>query len=127
MDGASSDLRTGLPRQMIEIHEAMRLLVVVEQTPKLLTEIYRRQPAVAELVGGAWVQLAAIHPDTGAISLFKPGTGWVPWTPPALPPPKVLHSPKCCLGQRGPCPPALTLAPDEILAQVGPQSQPHHD
>ena len=32
MEGTSSDLRTGLPRQMVEIHEAMRLLVVVEQT-----------------------------------------------------------------------------------------------
>jgi hypothetical protein len=26
MDGAASDLRTGLPRQMIEIHEPVRLL-----------------------------------------------------------------------------------------------------
>jgi uncharacterized protein YbcC (UPF0753/DUF2309 family) len=32
MQGASSDLRTGLPLQMVEIHEPMRLLVVVEQT-----------------------------------------------------------------------------------------------
>jgi uncharacterized protein YbcC (UPF0753/DUF2309 family) len=33
MEGADSDLRTGLPWQMVEIHEPMRLLVVVEQTP----------------------------------------------------------------------------------------------
>ena len=30
MEGADSDLRTGLPWQMVEIHEAMRLLVVVD-------------------------------------------------------------------------------------------------
>ena len=61
----------------------MRLLVVVEQTTEILTAIYQRQPAVAELVGGAWVQLAALDPETGAIHLFDPGTGWVPWQPPA--------------------------------------------
>jgi uncharacterized protein YbcC (UPF0753/DUF2309 family) len=30
MEGTSSDLRTGLPQQMIEIHEAMRLQLLVE-------------------------------------------------------------------------------------------------
>src|SRR5205823_12201589 len=30
MDGAASDLRTGLPWQMVEIHEPVRLLFVVE-------------------------------------------------------------------------------------------------
>ena len=82
LEGTSSDLRTGLPRQMVEIHEAMRLLVVVEQTTELLTAIYQRQPAVAELVGGAWVQLAALDPETRALSPFECGTGWVPWQPP---------------------------------------------
>ena len=33
MDGAQSDLRTGLPWQMVEIHEPVRLLIVVETTP----------------------------------------------------------------------------------------------
>ena len=110
MEGTSSDLRTGLPRQMVEIHEAMRLLVVVEQTTELLTAIYQRQPAVAELVGGAWVQLAALDPETGAISLYQPGTGWVPWQPPAQPPALVGRSAECYLGHSGPCPPALIAA-----------------
>lgn len=30
MDGAASDLRTGLPWQMVEIHEPVRLLFVIE-------------------------------------------------------------------------------------------------
>jgi uncharacterized protein YbcC (UPF0753/DUF2309 family) len=37
MQGASSDLRTGLPLQMVEIHEPMRLLVIVEQTLEIVT------------------------------------------------------------------------------------------
>ena len=32
MDGAASDLRTGLPWQMVEIHEPVRLLFVIETT-----------------------------------------------------------------------------------------------
>jgi uncharacterized protein YbcC (UPF0753/DUF2309 family) len=44
MQGASSDLRTGLPLQMVEIHEPMRLLVVVEQTLEIVSAIYQRQP-----------------------------------------------------------------------------------
>jgi hypothetical protein len=124
MEGTSSDLRTGLPRQMVEIHEAMRLLVVVEQTTDMLSAIYQRQPAVAELVGGAWVQLASLDPQTGAIAVFRPtgmwksreeagagpggpGTGWVPWEPPAEPPPRVGRSPDWYLGHSGPLPPAL--------------------
>ena len=118
MDGAASDLRTGLPRQMVEIHEAMRLLVVVEQPTEVLTAIYQRQPAIAQLVGGAWIQLAALDPQSGAVSLFSPGTGWVPWQPPEKPTPTVLHSRKCYLGQSGPCAPALILAPDALRAEV---------
>ncbi len=34
MDGAQSDLRTGLPWQMVEIHEPTRLAIVVEGTPR---------------------------------------------------------------------------------------------
>ncbi len=34
MEGTSSDLRTGLPRQMIEIHEPMRLLDLLRQKPR---------------------------------------------------------------------------------------------
>jgi len=79
MDGASSDLRTGLPKQMIEIHEAMRLQVIVEARTDVLAAIYGRQPELQELVGNGWLLLSAIDPDTGAITVFSPATGFVPW------------------------------------------------
>jgi len=81
MQGAASDLATGLPQQMIEVHEAMRLLVVIEQTLEIITAVYLRQPPLQELVGNAWVVVAAKHPDTGAIHLFDPARGWLPWQP----------------------------------------------
>lgn len=107
MEGASSDLRTGLPRQMIEVHEAMRLLAVVEQKTDLLTKIYLRQPPLQELVGNGWVQLAAIDPDNGVIQRFIPGTGWVPWQPGDLDLPRVTNSIDWVLGKREALPPVL--------------------
>jgi len=79
MDGTSGDLRTGLPRQMIEVHEAMRLQVLVEAKTETLTAIYQRQPPLQELVGNGWLLLAAKDPDSEAIDIFDPAEGWVRW------------------------------------------------
>ncbi|MCW9023782.1 MAG: DUF2309 domain-containing protein, partial [Gammaproteobacteria bacterium] len=79
MDGTCSDLRTGLPKQMIEIHEAMRLQVLVEAKIETLTKIYMRQPPLQQLVGNGWLLLSAIDPDTGEITVFKPEQGFVKW------------------------------------------------
>jgi uncharacterized protein YbcC (UPF0753/DUF2309 family) len=80
MEGAESDLRTGLPSQMIEIHEAMRLLVIVEQSIEVATAIYQRAPVITELVGNGWLVLAAMSPTDGALALFDPALGWKPWS-----------------------------------------------
>ena len=81
MEGVSGDLRTGLPRQMIEIHEPMRLLMIVAARTEILTRIYEKQPSIEQLVGNAWVQLVAMDPETNDFSVFIPGTGFVPWKP----------------------------------------------
>ena len=39
MDGHASDLRTGLPWQMVEIHEPVRILFVIETTPERLSKV----------------------------------------------------------------------------------------
>ncbi|MEW5891626.1 MAG: DUF2309 domain-containing protein [Pseudomonadota bacterium] len=105
MAGAASDLGTGLPRQMIERHEAMRLLIVVEQRLELLDAIYRRQPPLQALIGNGWVQLAAKDPDSGVIHRFTP-QGWQRWQGEARLP-RVARSVDWFLGQRGPLAPAL--------------------
>lgn len=79
MDGSLSDLRTGLPRQMIEIHEPIRLQVVVEAEPQTLLDIVGRQPELARLIGNGWIQVISISPATGAQTFFIPGQGFVPW------------------------------------------------
>ncbi len=107
MEGASSDLRTGLPVQMIEIHEAMRLLVIVEAKTEILGEIYQRQPVIQELVGKRWIQLAAVDPEKGDISFFVAGKGFVPWQGAQQELAKVKHSVDHYRGQRDHLPPAL--------------------
>lgn len=92
MEGAASDLRTGLPKQMIEVHEPVRLLLIVEANPQKLTEIVLRQPELSELVLGAWILAAAVDPADGSIHRFVAGRGFVPWTPSEGPPPTVERS-----------------------------------
>jgi uncharacterized protein YbcC (UPF0753/DUF2309 family) len=118
MEGAGSDLRTGLPLQMIEIHEAMRLLVVVEAKTEILGEIYGRQPVIEELVGKRWIQLASVDPDTGEITLFVAGKGFIPWQGPQ----HELATVKCSLehygGQRDHLSPAL-IQVDNTMEAAG--------
>lgn len=73
MDGPASDLRTGLPLQMVEIHEPVRLLLVVEQQPELLLRVVDRVEAARRLVRNGWVQLAALGP--AGVSEFDAATG----------------------------------------------------
>jgi uncharacterized protein YbcC (UPF0753/DUF2309 family) len=107
MEGASSDLRTGLPRQMIEIHEAMRLQIVVEHTPEVLTAIYQRQPPLRELIGNRWLHVATLDPDTGTISPFVPGQGFVAWKEAERALPVVARSADWYAGNSGALEPAL--------------------
>jgi len=80
MNGHGGDLRTGLPWQMVEIHEPMRLLLIVEATPDALLGVAGRQPEVKELVVNEWVQLVSVDPKSGAMAVFTPA-GFVPYAP----------------------------------------------
>ena len=95
MEGAGSDLRTGLPKQMIEIHEAMRLQIVVEAKTAVLERIYNQQESLRELIGGGWVHLSAKDPDSGEIFLFRRGSGFMPWQAADKPLPLRDNSPDC--------------------------------
>ncbi|MCC9654387.1 DUF2309 domain-containing protein [Rhodopirellula halodulae] len=73
MTGASSDLRPGLSQQMVEIHEPMRILFVIETTPERLSRIIQANEAIRRLVQGDWVQVAVIDPETAVISRYVKG------------------------------------------------------
>ena len=79
MEGAHSDLRTGLPRQMTEVHEAMRLHLIVDASPAIAGEIYGRQPGIQQLLDNEWVLLIVHDPATGDLLRFIPGVGFEKW------------------------------------------------
>jgi uncharacterized protein YbcC (UPF0753/DUF2309 family) len=108
MSGHASDLRTGLPRQMIEIHEPLRLLIIVEATPDRLLDIASRQAEVRELVVNRWVQLVSLHPETGAMQLFT-DRGFVPYQAPAVQLREGNSSRELYLGHTDFVPPARVL------------------
>ncbi len=73
MDGASSDLRTGLPWQMVEIHEPVRSLFLIETTAEIMLGIMARNAMIGRLSRNGWVQLALIHPSTREVSVYAEG------------------------------------------------------
>lgn len=73
MEGAASDLRTGLSQQMIEIHEPMRILFLVESTPEAMLSIMDRNAEIGRLVRNGWIQLAAFDAKTNSIHVYSRG------------------------------------------------------
>lgn len=73
MTGAASDLRPGLSQQMVEIHEPMRILCVIETTAEKMLKIIADNPPIGRLVRGEWVGLAIIDPSTGSIQRYVQG------------------------------------------------------
>ena len=84
-NGIDGDLRPGLPSQMIEVHEPVRLLVVVEHFEHVILEVIQRDTITYEWFKNEWVKLAAVHPETRAISMFENGS-FYPYKPSYAPP-----------------------------------------
>ncbi len=79
-NGFDGDLRTGLPLQMIEIHDPLRLMVIVEHYPEVVLNTIKTNPATYEWFDKNWVMLAVENPDTKEILVFKNGE-FLPYEP----------------------------------------------
>jgi uncharacterized protein YbcC (UPF0753/DUF2309 family) len=75
MNGYESDLRTGLPWQMVEIHEPVRILFVVESTPDRVLETIRQNPLNWEFLDNRWIRLATQDPIDGTLIHMYRGDG----------------------------------------------------
>ncbi len=75
MNGYESDLRTGLPWQMVEIHEPVRILFVVETTPQRVLETIRQNPLLWEFLDNRWIRLATMDPNDGRLIHMYRGDG----------------------------------------------------
>lgn len=71
MDGAASDLRPGLSRQMIETHEPMRLLFVIESRPEVVQAVLDANPSLRRMCTNEWIQMATLDPDSSTIHEWR--------------------------------------------------------
>jgi uncharacterized protein YbcC (UPF0753/DUF2309 family) len=71
-NGIDGDLRPGLPSQMIECHDPVRQLVVVEHFPEVVLQTIKELPTYDWYLNN-WMHIVALNPETGAPFLFKNG------------------------------------------------------
>ena len=81
MDGHASDLRTGLPFQGVDIHEPVRLLMVVEAPPERIRAVLDRLPGMKNLVVRQWIQFVSWDPESGDLAIQEPVDGELAFTP----------------------------------------------
>jgi uncharacterized protein len=98
-NGVEGDLRTGLPQQMIEVHEPARLLIVVEQTCAILDKTLANIGKLKEWLDNDWVRLVSCHPTTREQFLYA-NERWEPINLPAdLKTPTAARSEDIFVGQ----------------------------
>ena len=79
-NGIDGDLRPGLPSQMIEVHDPVRLLIIVEHFPDVVLKTIKATPEMYEWFANEWVNIVSLNPENQALSVFKGGQ-FVPYTP----------------------------------------------
>lgn len=72
-NGVEGDLRPGLPTQMIEVHDPIRLLFIIEQKPEIVLSAIQMDIDTLNWFQCEWVQLVVIDPITH--NLYKYGNG----------------------------------------------------
>ncbi len=72
-NSSDGDLRPGLPWQMIEVHDPIRLLVIVEHKPDVVLKAIQSTPDVFEWYKNEWVHIAAFHPLEKQFYYFREG------------------------------------------------------
>jgi len=77
-NGVDGDLRTGLPNQMIEVHDPLRLMVIVEHFPEVVLKTMQINPATYEWFYNEWVKIVVLHPTEKSAYQFVKGA-FVPY------------------------------------------------
>jgi len=72
-NGIDGDLRPGLPSQMIEVHDPVRLLIIIEHFPEIVLQTIQKAQDTYEWFINEWVHLVAVNPETKELSSFKDG------------------------------------------------------
>ncbi len=72
-NGIDGDLRTGLPSQMIEVHDPVRLLVIVEHFPDIVKKIIQVNDSTYQWFNNGWIHLVVVHPENSKKYRFNNG------------------------------------------------------
>ena len=72
-NGMEGDLRTGLPYQMVEVHDPVRLMMIVEQYPNVVLKVIKSHEATYEWFKNAWEHLVVVCPETHEFYYSKDG------------------------------------------------------
>lgn len=70
-NSSDGDLRPGLPWQMIEVHDPVRLMIIVEHFPEVVLKVIQSVPEMYEWFSNEWVHLSVINPETDELFYFK--------------------------------------------------------
>jgi uncharacterized protein YbcC (UPF0753/DUF2309 family) len=72
-NGMEGDLRTGLPYQMVEVHDPVRLMMIVEQDPEIVLRVIKSSEPTYEWFINEWQHLVVVCPETHVFYQFKDG------------------------------------------------------
>ncbi len=72
-NSSDGDLRPRLPLQMIENHDPVRLLMMVEHTPEIVLKTIKSSQAMYDWFDKKWLHLVAISPEDGNLYYFNNG------------------------------------------------------
>lgn len=110
MTGGQSDLRIGLARQMVELHEPVRITIAIVADPAVVMGILEKAPRQLLLVKNHWIHMVVIHPATGQFFLFENGA-FQPTTPLSQELAKISDQRRYVAHQKGPLPFAQLVLP----------------
>ena len=70
-NGIDGDLRTGLPMQMVEVHDPLRLMMIIEQFPNIVLKAIQMNDATYNWFEKNWIHLTVVDPETKQVYLFR--------------------------------------------------------
>ena len=73
-NGTDGDLRPGLPYQMIDVHDPLRIMIIVQQKADIISSVIQRNPDLYEWYFNEWVHLVSVDPDSGELRYFDKGS-----------------------------------------------------
>lgn len=72
-NGVEGDLRYGLPKQMVEIHDPLRLLVIIEQFPDIVKMVLENNENLKNWYFNEWIHMVVLHPEDRMVYRYKQG------------------------------------------------------